>query len=941
MRPRTKYKSARLNFLVTLICLSVCAGSIWIFYKDFTSSSSRSDMTSIASISYKYKIAQRKYSDRVVWERLQQNSPIYEGDTIHTADLAQATIRFNEGTSLEIGENTMVQISLSKDGAVRLSVTGGNVDVDTTNSSGAVELEMGNGMVVNLDSGSKISARLNEDGDGAGLKIQAGNAKIQGEDGALSAGESVKINENGVKKAPVTVTSISDNYRVLVFEENKSSAEVPIEWFPLDDSKKKVVIQTSTKKDFSTIKNTYTAVDSNKIKIPAEDGTIYWRAFTEGEEVNATEGKISFDTVSPVVATYPENEALFSYFKEKPNINFAWRGNAHSAKYKFEIDNDSEFKNPKVSQELSGQTFNVSNLDEGKYYWRVTPYYETNKIGWYGETETKSFEITRREELMPPTLMFPMDGKKLSYMGNARNATVDANFSWKSENVDSNYVLQISSDKDFKNVVYKKLTDSKSIHDYLPISEFPDGDYYWNITQNATVDGEKATFVSEVRKFTVEKFVPQQNKLLYPDDTYSVERGSLASVNFIWRISSENEALYEEDATKIQFATTKDFSNPIYEEETNDSSIKNVNLKPGKYYWRIKKGDSTTEPRMLTVLGNLKRPELTSLKNNETIAINRNVNSIKFNWEKVDGADFYKVKVYESDSNKLISEISEITDESFEIPLENENISSKAKTFKIQVQAFTNETKQNAARKSEVAESKISVRLVSPVKLLSPALNSQLNGLTSIMDGVTLKWTKGDDAYSSAALKLWRVDAGGKLTLIENIKNPKETVNIPRVPEGNYRWTVTATNKNNLLLDAEEIRDFTVKRIPELERAVLTSPEKNQKIDAAYLKKNRSISFSWKAVEGATEYDFVLFQKLSNGKLKKIYEIEHQKSTQIKIKKLEIFDIGNFQWQVTASNCAKDGFVYQKGKIATGEFKIDFSLPGKIETLDSGVMYGE
>ena len=133
-RFKSKTKNLALDFLVFLACASVFAASIWLFWNDLNKSSSRSDKDAIATITFKYKVAQRKFTDRVVWERLQQNSPLYDQDTIRTSDLASATITFSGGEVLAVHENTMVQIFKSSDGGVRLSVGGGGVDVDTSDS---------------------------------------------------------------------------------------------------------------------------------------------------------------------------------------------------------------------------------------------------------------------------------------------------------------------------------------------------------------------------------------------------------------------------------------------------------------------------------------------------------------------------------------------------------------------------------------------------------------------------------------------------------------------------------------------------------------------------------------------------------------------------------------------------------------------------------------
>ena len=59
----------------------------------------------IATITLKYKTAPRKFMDRVVWDRLRQDSPVYNGDTIHTATLSEANTWLNDGNVMEVIEN--------------------------------------------------------------------------------------------------------------------------------------------------------------------------------------------------------------------------------------------------------------------------------------------------------------------------------------------------------------------------------------------------------------------------------------------------------------------------------------------------------------------------------------------------------------------------------------------------------------------------------------------------------------------------------------------------------------------------------------------------------------------------------------------------------------------------------------------------------------------
>ena len=123
--------------------------------------------------------------------------------------------------------------------------------------------------------------------------------------------------------------------------------------------------------------------------------------------------------------------------------------------------------------------------------------------------------------------------------------------------------------------------------------------------------------------------------------------------------------------------------------------------------------------------------------------------------------------------------------------------------------------------------------------------------------------------------------------------------------------------------------------------ATLIEPSNDFKMDAAYLKSHRNLSFKWKKVSGATDYDFAIYQVFSNGTYKRIYSQNKVKQTELRIKDLSVFDVGTFEWRVTAYSHAKDGYEEQKSNTVSARFNIDFGLPSKVKTTAPGTMYGE
>ena len=135
--------------------------------------------------------------------------------------------------------------------------------------------------------------------------------------------------------------------------------------------------------------------------------------------------------------------------------------------------------------------------------------------------------------------------------------------------------------------------------------------------------------------------------------------------------------------------------------------------------------------------------------------------------------------------------------------------------------------------------------------------------------------------------------------------------------------------------------DFTITAVEALERASLIEPKNRFVMDFDYLRKNRTISFTWKPVAGATDYTFTLYKKDKNGSLTSVYSEKNLQTTSVRLKKLAVLDVGDFSWSVTAYSHAKDGYEEQQSRAAVNDFKVSFDKPKQVQTIQPGRMYAE
>ncbi|MDR2470963.1 MAG: hypothetical protein LBD09_02495, partial [Treponema sp.] len=169
--------------LTTVICLAGAVLCLWFFWYEMNRTLTRQNETSVGTISWKYKAAQRRFADRVLWDRIRQGSPVYSGDFIRTEDLSEATITLTEGGArISLEENSLVEIVL-KNNVLRINGASGSFGV-ISGDTGLV-LQTGN-TTMRVASGSALI--LNAGEDGMNFRVSEGSVTMDGPEGPVHAG---------------------------------------------------------------------------------------------------------------------------------------------------------------------------------------------------------------------------------------------------------------------------------------------------------------------------------------------------------------------------------------------------------------------------------------------------------------------------------------------------------------------------------------------------------------------------------------------------------------------------------------------------------------------------------------------------------------------------------------------------------------------------------
>ena len=934
MQKRTRFKSRIHDVLVVLFCLLIAGFFLHLFWQDLNAFTTRNDKSKIGVVSFKEKIAQRKFDDRVVWERVAKNTELYYGDTIRTSDFAQMTITFKDDTTLDLYENTMVQVFWTEENGLQINVSSGNIQVNTVTSRTAraangVSIRLADGLQVAMDAGSALAVKADAAGGASNVEVKSGSAQVTTETGAtagLSFGESVTIEKGSdqIKKNPLTVIAPGKELKLL--DVRGEAIPIKVEWRASDDA---VTVQMSRTKDFAVLETSLTVRDATSTELRADDGTFYWRVFTDATKDSPVTGRVSVEQIARVQGIAPTAATEFRYRTSPPRLSFRWTGNNYADHYRLLVSTTPDMQNAVIDRNLSNPFALVDTLEQGVYWWQVTPYYAVNDIGYAGASDVRQFAVVRNEQIRPPELFAPAEDAHLVSRG-----SVLTNFMWKSDVRDADYTLQIARDVNFTDIVWQTQTaETRFSREFTP-SELPDGNYYWKIVRNAA-DEDDSTPVSSIRRFTVATYAPQDNKLVYPPENFSTEQARLAGTAFMWKLSDE----YANGTAQsvLQFSSQSDFSTIQLERTTDATVFDRVTLPQGTWWWRVgaKTADGDvqglTPPRKFTVLAELHAPTFASPRMNQEL-ISYNNAPVTLSWDKVTGADYYIVRVLNGDENVVAQNLS-VTGESVSFVL-------PADRYTVRVQPVAEPAGSDAPRLGPVTTVGFSVRSPRSVQQVAPAEGTRIAGLTALRTPTVFSWSSQEDGVSNYRFELRRLLDNGSTRVVETVSGSRTSASFSRLTSGTYIWKVYASTADGIPLDSAE-RRITIEPIPLLPAPVLTEPAQNLVMDGAYLRTHRTIECRWRPVAGATAYTFTLAKRNANGSVSVIMTEKNIANTRVVINDLSVLDVGTFVWTVTAASYARDGYEEQQGRTATGTFNIDFVAPTKVNTVKPGKMYGK
>jgi len=262
MDKKARYKKRSdfrfLDLFIIVFFLSIAAVSLYLFREDLLNTFRLQNVEPAGTVVIKKNTVQRRLGDRVIWDRLNTESPVYVGDLIRVADISAATL-YIKGNSIELDENTLIRIVLSPDGeGLQIIMTSGTVAVFAEKGAEKVSINL-NGREVKSEPGTVVRAAMPEKGEPT-VKVYESVKKFV-EEVPLR-----KISEPRlISPAVNSVIHYGDDLPVLNFQ-----------WTSVDEATS-YVLQVSSLPDFSNLRlNINTSATSTSVSTLGR-GLWYWR----------------------------------------------------------------------------------------------------------------------------------------------------------------------------------------------------------------------------------------------------------------------------------------------------------------------------------------------------------------------------------------------------------------------------------------------------------------------------------------------------------------------------------------------------------------------------------------------------------------------------------------------------------------------------------------
>ncbi|XDD50986.1 hypothetical protein AB3N59_04180 [Leptospira sp. WS92.C1] len=381
------YSKFRKEIQVGLFSLLVVTFSLFLFWKEETTGFDEGRKETVGNITFKYRTAQRKFSDRMIWQDVEQNFPIFNHDSVRTDELSEAVVTLVSGTKFELDPRSMIVINLKEEEEL-LELEEGSVRVQSSKSvsliSGKNELKSGNeSSLFRVTRDETKGENLVESSQGNLKWISSGK-----ETGTIKEGEKARVGNDVLHpiREEWELIEPTDNHRI--FPET-GEAKIGFRW-KSGIGEETGLLEVSLSRSFTPLilKKEFKG-DSSEVHLP--EGIYYWRLISFDKKKISGTRKFRILPNPPVTLLFPlKNTSLEGSVLQ----SFRWKPSRLATGYILEISESTDFKSGLRQLTVFKTSISIP-LSEGKYHWRVRAF--SVLPGTSSVSETRSFQVEKTE----------------------------------------------------------------------------------------------------------------------------------------------------------------------------------------------------------------------------------------------------------------------------------------------------------------------------------------------------------------------------------------------------------------------------------------------------------------------------------------------------------------------------------------------------------------
>ena len=456
----------KIDCIIIFLCIAGACFSGAAFWMEYNNTLERLNEEPVGTIIFQRRVAQRRFIDRNMWDRLKLASVVFNGDTIRTIEQSEAIVVFgDEITHLNLNENTMIQIFFDTRIGTQVEFFEGNLEV--LSEAGSVVITTGTSTIV-----VEGQAIMDKSEDGFVLSVSEGQAVFDGME--IEAGTVLALDSHGeISTSPIiTMTSFGPSASFLGLP--GEAVPVVFSWnsfFFNPDTH--VIVEIAADRRFNRIvetRNIYGGGPSS-VSILLEHGMYWWRAFPANtgsrQPINRLFPSGTLEVIpaaAPLLFTPPHADVLV--FSGESRIPLSWSAVEGTSAYLVEISAHADMRNPLVSRRIVENSITQTGLDYGHWHWRVTPLFPPQIRGQVLPSTTGEFSVIRGAPVIAAPIPAPAAGSRLMWNHDA-NAV-----SW---------LVELADNPAMANPVVRQNATSNffSISPELLLAE---QNWYWRIT---------------------------------------------------------------------------------------------------------------------------------------------------------------------------------------------------------------------------------------------------------------------------------------------------------------------------------------------------------------------------------------------------------------------------------------------------------------------------